>query len=126
MRTTVPSQGCARSTTRRREYDFIGCEQSADAVGDVLTRKRCTGDILNLLVQPQLLAGALRDELAAPVGVTNLAPVGFPVFENLSSLYRAILLQSQGEGNEFMLTHDFVRNEPPARRNAPDPNAAVA
>src|SRR5882757_10757321 len=113
--TKVPKSGLQRSNVR--EENGIGCQQTADAVGDVFGRQRRSGNVLDILSQLQRRCEAFACELSAPFGISNVSAIGLPIFENLDVCDCAVRVDSQDERDEVMLAHDLVGNEPTSRRN---------
>src|SRR5262245_24285862 len=87
-------------------------QESTDPFGDVTAGERGAADVLDVLVQLQLSAMGLADELLAPLRVANLVAVGLAIVEDLDLPYGAVGVQGQRPGDELVLTDHLVLDEP--------------
>src|SRR5882724_5370028 len=118
IETLVPSRGRARSI--RGKEDRIGGQQAFDAVRDMAAGEGCTGNVLNVFGERERCAMTLAGELVPPGLIANLAAIGFAVFQDLHRFDGAAGIEAQREGNEVVLAHHLVGDEPATGGDSPD------
>src|SRR5258708_38887374 len=92
--TNVPSSGLARrilpqSIAIGRQYPF-------DAFGDMGGRQRRAGNVANVAGDLQRAAAGFADKRRQPARAPDLAPIGFPVLQDLDAVHGP--RRGQGDG----------------------------
>ena len=123
--TNVPSSGRQRRVSLF-EHEFIGGQQTPDAVSDVARGERGTGDVLDIIIELELCAVFLAGELRAPFLITHLSAVGFAIVHHFDLFHRAVFGQPDGVGDELVLANDLIKDEPAAAFDAPDLELEIA
>src|SRR5882757_1750746 len=101
------------------EYELIGRQKTLHAIRYMLARQGRARHVANVFIQLEFGSGLFADKLFAPLRLTNLSSIGFPVLEDLDSFDRAFVVQRHGERDVLMLTHDLIDDQPAASRDTP-------
>src|SRR5581483_2836406 len=107
--TKVPSSGRARRTLV--DAFAIGRQNSFHTFGDVGRRQRRAGDVADVAVDLQRAARGLADNLSKPARASDLAPVGFPIFQDFDALHRAGGAERHGVVDIEVLADHAIKHE---------------
>src|SRR5450755_4902881 len=127
--TSVPSQSCARRIAHRssamRERLLIDEQQPVHALRDVPAGKRRAGNVADVGIDPDRIAGALTGKLRAPRRQPDRVSVRLTIGENIERFDCAGGVEREAVGDQLDFADGCVNDEPAdgirAGQDAPHP-----
>src|SRR4030095_13518740 len=102
------------------ECDLIKCQKTFHAVGDVPATQSCPTDVLDIAIELKRGSAGLTDKLGTPFLISNLATIGLSIVHDFNLLDRSISGESGRISDEFVLTDNFIDDEPTTTAYTPD------